>query len=184
MQAGNNHKSENITEKKLLDFSLPAVFRSANVVDDAVMGGISAGNLQVGKDGTAIFSGIVSLENDGGFSSVKMRYQSGPLAAYQGISLLVKGDGKVYSLRLKTDNANNGFTYRAKFQTESDHWQTVYLPFETFTAVFRGRQVPEAAALNPDEIQQIGFLIADKQDGPFRLEVASINAYKKINENH
>ncbi len=184
MQADNNHTVEDITEKKLLDFSQPAVFHSADIVDDTVMGGVSSGSLKAGNNDTAVFSGIVSLENNGGFSSVKIRYQPGPLAGYQGISLLVKGDGKVYSLRLKTNNANRDFTYRAKFQTKNNYWRKVYLPFEIFTAVFRGRQVPHADELNPNEIQHIGFLIADRQDGPFRLEISSINAYKKIHENH
>ena len=46
------------------------------VVDDVVMGGKSNGNFQLNKDGYAVFSGDVSLENNGGFSSVQYTFDT------------------------------------------------------------------------------------------------------------
>jgi NADH dehydrogenase [ubiquinone] 1 alpha subcomplex assembly factor 1 len=39
---------------------------------------------------------------------------------------------------------------------------------------FRGRVLSGEPPLDPAKVTSVGFLIADKQDGPFRLEVAWI----------
>jgi monofunctional biosynthetic peptidoglycan transglycosylase len=43
---------------------------------------------------------------------------------------------------------------------------------------FRGRVLTDVRTLNPAKVSAVGFLIADKQVGPFRLEVASIRTDK------
>ncbi|MGD1898815.1 MAG: CIA30 family protein, partial [Phormidesmis sp.] len=42
--------------------------------------------------------------------------------------------------------------------------------------VFRGRVLDDAPAIAPDQIAQIGFLIADKREGEFALEIDWIRA--------
>ena len=39
-------------------------------INDGVMGGLSSGGMRL-EDGIAVFSGTLSLENNGGFSSVR-----------------------------------------------------------------------------------------------------------------
>ena len=39
---------------------------------------------------------------------------------------------------------------------------------------FRGRILTDVPPLNPAKVSSVGFLISDKQKGPFKLEVAWI----------
>ncbi|MHC4830738.1 MAG: CIA30 family protein, partial [Planctomycetota bacterium] len=60
-------------------------------VNDGVMGGRSRGGPQVTDQGTLLFAGEISLENNGGFSSVRTRPKSLALKGYDGLSLRLKG---------------------------------------------------------------------------------------------
>ena len=57
----------------IYDFNVDSSFRNWAIVDDGVMGGLSAGNLGIQKDGSGLFYGYVSLDNYGGFTSVRLR---------------------------------------------------------------------------------------------------------------
>jgi monofunctional biosynthetic peptidoglycan transglycosylase len=61
--------------------------------------------------------------------------------------------------------------------TQSEKWIDVQLPFREFVPVFRGRVVSDAPILQPDRVRRIGFMIADKQEGPFCLEIDWVKAY-------
>jgi monofunctional biosynthetic peptidoglycan transglycosylase len=135
------------------------------------MGGVSRGNLR-GEETVGVFCGELSLEHGGGFASVRREPEAFALSAYAGLLLHVRGDGRCYQLRLRTNQLFEGAAYRALFQPPAGEWQRVGLPWQAYEAVFRGRRLEDAPPLDPDTIQQVGFLIADKQPGPFRLEVA------------
>ena len=49
----------------IYDFNVDSSFRNWAIVDDGVMGGLSAGNLGIQKDGSGLFYGYVSLDNYG-----------------------------------------------------------------------------------------------------------------------
>lgn len=151
-------------------------------VNDGVMGGVSQGGLEVTGDGIAVFKGVVSLENNGGFASVRTSPGDWDLSPYQGIALRLRGDGKKYSFRLRTDRRFDGVSYSQTFEAPGSEWQTLLLPFSRFEPTWRGRPVPGAPPLDPAGIQGFGILISDKQEGPFRLEVEWIGAVKSLPE--
>jgi len=159
----------------LIDFQAPGEASRWRAINDDVMGGISDGSMQV-KDGKGVFSGEISLENNGGFASVRRDPERFDLSDHQGLVLHVRGDGRRYQLRLRTDQLFDDGAYRALFQPPAGEWQRVVLPWHDFEAVFRGRRLVDAPSLDPGAIQQLGFLIADKRPGPFRLEVAWLAA--------
>jgi len=151
-----------------------------SAVDDVVMGGISRSGLAVTDDATGVFAGEVSLENNGGFASVRARVGPLDLTAYDHLELRVRGDGQRYRLRLRTDPGLDGVAYQAAFAPTAGAWQTVRLPLAAFEPTFRGRSLTgQAAPLDRSRIHQIGLMIADRQAGPFRLEIATILAKKK-----
>lgn len=164
-------------EKMLFDFSDPAQAVPWMIVNDGVMGGISQSRLQLNADSSATFSGTLSLENNGGFASVRTRPQDYDLEGYAGIAIRVRGDGRTYSFRLRTDHNFDGIAYQAKFETVAGEWQETVLPFTDFQPTFRGRTLRNVAPLNPKDIRQIGFLIADKQPGRFELVIDWVKAY-------
>jgi len=157
------------------DFEEASEVRAWRVVNDGVMGGVSRSRFE-SRGNTAVFRGELSLENNGGFASVRLLPRDLELGGSRGVALRVRGDGKTYPMRLRTHDRFDGIAYTKRFETREGDWIRVRLPFDAFEATFRGRRVPGAPALEPDAIRQIGFLIADEQEGPFALEIDWIRA--------
>jgi hypothetical protein len=171
--------AEDQSEISIIDFSNTSA-AYWQIVNDSVMGGISRSAFQLHDEGYAIFSGIVSLENNGGFASVRARSAApADLSGFEGLSVRVLGDGKTYCLRVKT--VKNGritpYSYEARFDTRPGVWQTHKLPYSEFKPVFRGRGVRGNPELNTDAVIELGFMIQDGQEGPFRLAVSDISVY-------
>jgi monofunctional biosynthetic peptidoglycan transglycosylase len=164
-------------EKIIVDFSSPDEQDAWEIVNDAVMGGVSSSRISIIGNTAALFQGVVSLENYGGFASMRSRPREFELSGCKGLLVRVNGDGKSYRLRLRTDNSHEGIAYQAHFSTEQNKWITVRLAFDAFIPVFRGRVIDDAPRLEINGIQRIGFMIADKQAGPFRLEIEWIKSY-------
>jgi NADH dehydrogenase [ubiquinone] 1 alpha subcomplex assembly factor 1 len=140
-------------------------------INDGVMGGLSQSRIKATDNGTAVFSGIVSLENNGGFASVRAAFEAIDLSDYNSVVVRIFGDGKRYQLRLRTDNRYDGIAYQASFETTGGAWEEIEIPFSSFLPTYRGRRPRGARPLNTGNICQIGFMITDKQNGPFRLEI-------------
>jgi hypothetical protein len=146
-------------------------------IDDVVMGGRSRSALSVTPDGTGFFSGDVSAENNGGFASVRSLARRLDLVGLDGFRLRVRGDGKRYKFCVRNEASFDGVVYQAAFEPAGQEWQSVDLPFERFMPTFRGKFVPAAGPLDRSRILTLGFMISDRQLGPFRLEIAWIAAY-------
>ena len=140
-------------------------------VNDGVMGGISSGGMLQQAD-SMVFTGELSLANNGGFSSVR-RLVGQDLSAATKIRMEVRGDGREYQFRIRHGNRIDGVAWRAMFTTQTD-WRTVEIALDDFVPVFRGMMVARAGPVVASEIRQIGFLLADKNAGQFRLEIRHI----------
>ena len=166
-------KCANVSAHWKVDFSNAEELNYWYRVNDSVMGGVSQSNLRV-IDNVAYFEGELSLKNNGGFASVR---RVGPVTLTSGntpISIDVNGDGRSYQLRLRTDKGFDGVAYVATFSSISDTWQTLTFKEDDFTAQFRGRLVSRAPELSFSEVTQIGFMLADKQPGLFKLAIKNI----------
>jgi monofunctional biosynthetic peptidoglycan transglycosylase len=156
--------------KMIVDFSAGATGWPS--IDDSVMGGVSQSSMKV-ISGVGVFSGMVSFDNNGGFASVRSRPERRDLSAYSGLLLRVRGDGKRYGFRLRTDDAFDGVSYQAVLHPLAGEWTEVALKFADFEPVYRGRRVARHPALDPSRITTMGLIIS-RQEGPFRLEIESI----------
>jgi monofunctional biosynthetic peptidoglycan transglycosylase len=145
-------------------------------IDDVVMGGVSSSEMVI-EDGVAAFRGTVSLENNGGFASVRSRPARHDLSGFDGVTLKVRGDGKRYGFRLRTTAAFGGVSYEVRFTAPDGEWAELQLHFVDFEPVFRGRRVPGHPPLDPSEIRSFGLIISDKQAGPFTLEIEWIQGF-------
>ncbi len=163
------------TMKVLIDFGSPQV-GNWTIVNDGVMGGRSASNLELTDAGTATFSGYLSLDNNGGFASTRATFDQLDLTGFAGIALRVKGDGRSYQLRIRTNGGFDGVAYSSEFATDAGEWTEVFLSFSEFRPTFRGRVPRGVGPLDLSSIRQIGFLIGDKVEAPFQLEIAWIGA--------
>jgi hypothetical protein len=163
--------STSMAHAQLLDFTNTHTVHDLWVVNDGVMGGLSQSRFRHDPEGT-LFEGIVSLDNGGGFASVRS-----PIAIPTGTSALdltIRGDEKLYKLVLRTDPSPRAPLYQAEFLTTRE-WKTHRFLPKDFKASFRGRSV-DAPELVFSEVKEIGILIANKQAGTFRIQLKSLQS--------
>lgn len=169
-------KAEPATNKTLFDFQTTTNSPAWEVVNDDVMGGVSTSQFKVPTNGCAIFSGTVRLENNGGFASVRSAPVRDDLAGLTAFILRVRGDGRTYKFTVRTGAGFDTPLYQCSFTTKPGEWEEHRLAFKDFVPTFRGRVLTDALTLNPAKVNSVGFLISDKQAGPFRLEIGWIKA--------
>jgi NADH dehydrogenase [ubiquinone] 1 alpha subcomplex assembly factor 1 len=155
----------------IYDFQKDAATTNWRVVDDGVMGGLSQGKLQVDDEGHGVYSGTVSTENNGGFSSLRYRFDAIEASENQSVVLRIKGDGKKYQFRVK-DKLNEYHSYIYDFQTNGE-WQTIEIPLAEMTPSFRGRKL-SIPNFNHTQIEEIAFLIGNKKAESFELKIDKI----------
>lgn len=161
----------------VFDFGDPRRDGGFRPIDDAVMGGRSRSRAAV-AGGVLCFEGEVSLEDGGGFASIRSTPAPLDLTGADGLALRVRGDGKRYKVNLRSEDSLDGVTWQAAFETATGGWEVVLLPFSRFAPVVRGQAAPGAGPLHPGRIRTVGLLISDRQAGPFRLEVAAVAGYR------
>ena len=169
----------NASEKVLYNFEGAKGGLGWGAVNDNVMGGVSKGGARFPGNGTMLFDGTLSLKNRGGFSSIRTGRSRVDLSAYDGLTARVRGDGRTYWMTVNTNVRIPAGSYRVIFRTEPGKWQVIRTPFSSFRATSFGRVLPVFLPLNRAKVESIGFLIADKKAGPFRLEVDWIKAETK-----
>lgn len=155
----------------LFDFNASSDISSWRVVDDVVMGGRSSGQFGLDEEGNGIFSGEVSLENNGGFSSVRYLFDSKNIEGARKAVVRLKGDGKKYQFRIKA-KARDYHSYIVDFTT-SGEWETIEVLLTDMYPAFRGRKL-SMPNFEADEIEEIRFLIGNKKPQSFKLLIDEI----------
>ncbi len=141
--------------------------------DDPVMGGRSRSNVRWEPAGL-VFSGTVSLENNGGFASLQGPQLDPVLvqvwSATPGLRFDLAGDGKVYVVQVFT--GTQGWIQRI---TAPSGEGSVTARWDRFTPVDRFLN-PRAGGgrIDPGAVDRLALYILDKQVGPFRLVLKSI----------
>ncbi len=161
-------------------FAFPSSAAAAEwqAVNDGVMGGVSDGRFRITDAQTLKFQGTLSLENNGGFASVRSRPRMLGLQAGDTLVARVRGDGREYQLNLYTPARRMAFSYRAPMPTRRSEWTEVRIPLDRFEATSFGRRMAGAGPVNPVNVASVGFLLADGAPGPFVLEVAWIRVLR------
>jgi monofunctional biosynthetic peptidoglycan transglycosylase len=178
-----NQGDEMETTVREIKTSLPGVeiFNFSNdepswyTVDDRVMGGVSRSTVEILDSDILRFSGTMSLDSNGGFSSARSDWKPINLDGFDGVLLRVLGDGNMYRFRIRTTETGSEISYNAIFETSFEEWQFVYIPLKDMVPTYRG-VVMNADPLNPASIGSFGFMLSDKQPGEFDLQVDWIRA--------
>ncbi len=138
------------------DFNSNSELSDWYVVNDGVMGGLSRGSLEINKVGNAVFSGKVSLENNGGFTSIRYPFTTRNIEGYPYLVLRVKGDGKRYQVRVKPDTSLY-YSFVAYMDTKGT-WETIKIPLRQMYPVFRGFRL-DLPNYEGNELGEVGILI-------------------------
>ena len=156
---------------KIFDFNNTSNIKSWRIVNDVVMGGKSSSTITINKQGHGQFSGIVSTENNGGFSSVRHIFKPVSVKKINKVCIKLKGDGKDYQLRIK-DSYKNYFSYINTFST-SGKWQLIEIPLRDLYPSFRGRKLNKPNFYH-NVIEEIAFLISNNKNERFQLIIDNI----------
>ncbi|MFT7632863.1 MAG: NADH dehydrogenase [ubiquinone] 1 alpha subcomplex assembly factor 1 [Mariniblastus sp.] len=167
-----------ITDRALFNFDSVEASKSWQIVNDGVMGGRSVSQIKITQDKKMEFSGTLSLENNGGFASVRARRVQLNLTSGDSIVIKVRGDGRDYNFNLYAQN--KVYSYRQSFKTKQGEWTEVVLPVKKFVATWRGNVYPNEV-LDPSKVTGVGILLGDKKPGAFKLDIESIKARPKQN---
>jgi NADH dehydrogenase [ubiquinone] 1 alpha subcomplex assembly factor 1 len=172
----------------LFEFATPQSVNGWSSVDDSVMGGISASTtmwVETGGFGALLFSGRMTTEQNGGFTSTlgpsdQRLGQVATGATALGVSAI--GDGRTYVMQLRAGRSGQD-RWIARFTptstTGASSATLVLIPIESFAPVSRFlRPITPNSPLDPSTIEQIGIYLIDEQVGNFRLAIEQITAIR------
>jgi len=166
-----------VQSQLIFDFNYTSPVNDWTVVDDVVMGGRSTGQFKIDSEGHGVYSGNVSLENNGGFSS--LRYQFEKIRTHENSKIVIrlKGDGKQYQFRVKS-NRNTYYSYTTTFKTSGD-WENIIIDLKDMYPSFRGRTL-NMPHFNENSIEELVFLIGNKKNESFELVLDRIDIIHSI----
>ena len=167
----------NPSGKLVLDFTAGSQDIQWEAIDDRIMGGCSQSRPEYLRGTGLRFSGTVSLDNNGGFASIRSSQGCFDLSGYSGLKIRVSGDGRTYKLSLRTALYYDGISYQASFATVAGKSQEITLPFEEFAPTHHGITLTTVPAMDPANVKSFGLFIADRQAGPFKLDIARLSAF-------
>lgn len=159
----------------MADFKGADSAKAWSSVNDDVMGGVSKGGFQITDRGTLLFKGILSLENNGGFASIRSTSKPVDISGMKALAIRAKGDGRTYWIELRVSQQMRASSYRADFSTSEGEWQDFVIPLENFKLQAFGQLLP-SKPINLEDVESVGFTIADKKAGKFELEIESVKA--------
>ncbi|MEY2974345.1 MAG: hypothetical protein RIR49_765 [Actinomycetota bacterium] len=148
-----------------------------SVVNDSVMGGVSSGESTL-VDGAMVFTGELSLDNNGGFASIRSPFVDPDSVSGWGerdsLSVEVRGDGRSWAVEVRTFSDTGGWI--ATVTPPVDDFAVMEVPWASFAPVTRFLDPRDAPApLDPTDIASVAFYLIDGIEAPFRLEVRSIS---------
>jgi hypothetical protein len=174
----------------VFDFSQPGLQLDQvwGAVDDVVMGGVSVSSIRL-EAGRAVFTGLVSTNNNGGFASVRTRNFEPPLdlSGKLGLELRLKGDGQRYKFLVRDDSTWDSVAFAHSFNTVKNQWITVRIPFAQLVPVMRAKTLKDGRSLDTRRIRALQLMLSKFEydgalnpaftPGEFRLELATIEAF-------
>ncbi|MEE2789798.1 MAG: CIA30 family protein [Myxococcota bacterium] len=150
------------------------------VVNDTVMGGRSSARIGWTAEKTLEWTGTLSLENNGGFVSIRARDAWFDWSKYDGVEVILVGAGRDVQVSLqRADMVIRAGGYRALVPTSKTGDTRVFIPFSAFELKRFGRRIQgPALELGLGRVGRLGLLIADKRAGAFRVELKAVRAMK------
>jgi len=156
----------------LIDFRSGELPCDVYSVNDGVMGGLSNSKLDlIGNEGL-LYTGHVSLENNGGFSSIRFFSREFVIPEdAQFFKISLKSDGSTYQFRVKKSRRDFQ-SYVYNFDTSGGD-EVIKIPISEMYPSFRGRRLnmENYAGETPEEL---GILVGNKKEQDFELLIKSI----------
>lgn len=155
----------------IINFSKDQSATDWYVVLDRVMGGASDGELHFTDKG-AVFSGFVSLANNGGFASIRSAFGDYDLSCFSAVEIRYRLVGQGFWVTLNNYKRYYMPRYKHAIAVTGAEWKTSVLKFSEFDKVRLGEILagrPSNRELS--EVIRLGFISNQKTAGEFKLEV-------------
>ncbi len=154
-----------------------SVSRTSNwvILSDNVMGGVSEAQIEYGSN-SVILTGSVSLKNRGGFVSLKSNFGKIDLSPYKTVKITFRSSKQKYAFTLENSRRWYEPAYKHEFSAkEINKWETVSLELNSFLEEVIGEPTGNKANKSIlESILRIGISTNEKREGPFQLEIESI----------
>ena len=158
-------------EQLIYDFNSSENPENWTIVNDGVMGGLSSSTMNLNEEGHGVFTGKISLKNNGGFASVRHFTNMSNVGSYKYINLKVRGNPSTYQFRLKKKRGDD-YSYVNTFEV-TPTWKTIKLEISAFYPTYRGRSL-DLPNFEAESIEEVTFLIGNKVVEGFKLEIDKI----------
>ena len=154
-------------------------------VNDTVMGGRSSSDLSWNQQNELVWTGRLSLENNGGFVSIRTQGASLDWAQYDGLEVVLVGAGRdIQVTAQRRDMMVRAGGYRALIHTAAKGETRIFVPFSAFVLKRFGRQINgPALSSGLQQASELGLLMADKREGPFEVILKSIKPARLSDSN-
>lgn len=158
-----------------IDFGTKADTQNWLVVNDGVMGGLSKGNIEW-KEESLLFKGTVSLENNGGFTSIRSPYSDMDLSKYETVTVHYRSEGQSMGLTLNVDQRFYIPNFKTILEITDGEWKTVTVPLLDFKQYQVGRLTGQMATKEDlAEVIRLGIITNDKKANAFMIEMDCIS---------
>lgn len=170
--------SDTMKEPLIFDFGEGKNFGRWSIINDGVMGGMSQSQAKLDQD-ALLFTGVVSLRNKGGFVSLRGPLSDYDLSAYHFCEIRYKSDtDRKFEILIEKDTPFYLPKFRAKFGAKTQDWVTLTIPLKDLEISRMGATISQGIDPNQlKDIQRIGFILADKQEGSFQLWIDYLKFY-------
>ena len=130
-------------------------------ITDRVMGGISYGKVEyqkINNQTTAIITGKVSTENNGGFIQIRRNLNKIDLSGSKKVKIISKGNNEKYYIHLRTSMTILPWQYYQSSFMAGDKFGISFLPIEGF----KRSSFLLPSKINPKNIKSIGIVAYGK----------------------
>ena len=161
--------------RRVADLESDEELQRWRVVNDGVMGGQSSASIEIAQSILTIEGEIVT--DGGGFSSVRLQLDE-PLGDTATLRFRLRTDGRQYELT--ASDAAEGRDPRISHPGRipaigGDEWEEVEVDLAVLESSIFGQPV-STDSFDPATAVEIGVILADGTDGPFRFELDWISA--------
>ena len=143
------------------------------IINDGVMGGLSKGQAQFTEEGL-LFYGSVSLENNGGFTSLRAPFGDYNLSEFKQITIRYRSKGISMALQMEEDRRFYYPNFKVKLP-KSEAWVTKTYALSEVRQYRMGYATGNLMKQqDQSEIIRMGFITDEKKAGDFEFEVAYV----------
>lgn len=171
---------KSFAQSSLIDFgNLAKKNQEWVLLSDNIMGGVTKSKIEYTSN-SVLLSGNISLDNYGGFSSIRTKYKSVDLSQYNGIKIKFKSNNQKFAFTLEDNQNWTKPNYKREFSPKKDDtWEEMIIYFKDFQEIVIGEPTGNTMkAKSLKNIVRMGIMTYEKKEGPFSLEVDYIEFIK------